>query len=57
MTTRATRRVEDIPATGSAAPCRYMAFELGLEEWKLGFATKPTATPHVRTLPVRVAHG
>ena len=48
MTTRATRRAE---YTGTTAPCLYLAFELGIEEWKLGFTTEPGATPRLRTMP------
>jgi transposase len=53
MAPRATRRVEYTAAPGRTAPCLYLAFELGLEEWKLGFATEPSATPRVRTIPAR----
>jgi transposase len=53
MAARATRRVEYTAAPRPTAPCLYMAFELGLEEWKLGFATEPSATPRVRTMPAR----
>src|SRR5262249_17880506 len=38
---------------GPAAPCLYVAFELGMAEWKLGFTTEPGATPRVRTVPAR----
>jgi len=48
--TRATRSAE---YTGPAAPCLYVAFELGMAEWKLGFTTEPGATPRVRTVPAR----
>jgi transposase len=48
--TRATRRAE---YTGSIAPCLYLAFELGIEEWKLGFTTDPGAKPRVRVMPAR----
>jgi transposase len=48
--TRATRCAEYI---GLAAPCLYLAFELGSVEWKLGFTTEPGATPRVRTMPAR----
>src|SRR4030095_6510805 len=48
--TRATRTAE---YTGPAAPCLYLAFELGSAEWKLGFTTEPGATPRVRTMPAR----
>src|SRR2546427_6798017 len=47
---RATRCAE---YTGPAAPCLYLAFELGSHEWKLGFTTEPGATPRVRTMPAR----
>jgi transposase len=53
MAPRATRRVEYTAAPGRTAPCLYLAFELGLEEWKLGFATEPSAPPRVRTIPAR----
>jgi transposase len=48
--TRATRRAE---YTGPTAPCLYLAFELGIDEWKLGFATDPGAKPQVRAMPGR----
>jgi len=48
--TRATRRAE---YTGPAAPCLYLAFELGSAEWKLGFTTEPGAKPRVRAMPAR----
>jgi transposase len=48
--TRATRTAE---YTGPAASCLYLAFELGSNEWKLGFTTEPGATPRVRTIPAR----
>src|SRR5438067_4512459 len=48
--TRATRTAE---YTGATTLCRYLAFELGSNEWKLGFATEPGATPRVRTMPAR----
>jgi transposase len=53
MAPTATRRVEYTAAPGRTAPCLYLAFELGLEEWKLGFATEPSAPPRVRTIPAR----
>ena len=40
--TRATRRVEH---TGPTAQFLYLAFELGVEEWKLGFTTQCLAGP------------
>src|SRR5687768_12758739 len=46
-TTRATRRVEYI------APCLYLAFELGIDEWKVTFATERGAKPRVRRVPAR----
>jgi transposase len=48
--TRATRCAE---YTGPAAPCLYLAFELGNAEWKLAFTTELVATPRVRTIPAR----
>jgi hypothetical protein len=49
--TRTTRRPE---YNGVATtPCLYLAFELGSEEWKLGFTTEPSATPRVRVMPAR----
>ena len=48
MRTRATRRAE---YTGASAPCLYVAFELGVEEWKLGFTTEPGARPRLGTMP------
>jgi transposase len=48
--TRATRRAE---YTGPTAPSLDLAFELGIEEWKLGFTTDPGAKPRVRVMPAR----
>src|SRR5438552_6241048 len=48
--TRATRTAEN---TGATTLCLYLAFELGSNEWKLGFTTEPGATPRVRTMPAR----
>src|SRR5438128_12081558 len=48
--TRATRTAE---YTGATTLCLYLAFELGSNEWKLGFATEPGARPRVRTMPAR----
>src|SRR2546422_1317636 len=48
--TRATRTAE---YTGATPLCLYLAFELGSNEWKVGFATEPGATPRVRTMPAR----
>jgi transposase len=48
--TRATRRAE---YTGVAVPCVYLAFELGIDEWKLGFTTDPATKPRVRVMPAR----
>jgi transposase len=48
--TRATRRAE---YTGAATPCLYLAFELGVEEWKLGFTTDPATKSRVRVVPAR----
>ena len=48
--TRATRTAE---YTGATTLCLYLAFELGSNEWKLGFTTEPGATPRVRTMPAR----
>src|SRR5437660_6717756 len=48
--TRATRTAE---YTGATTLCLYLAFELGSNEWKVGFATEPGATPRVRTMPAR----
>jgi len=47
---RATRCAE---YTGAAAPCLYLAFELGVDEWKLGFTTDPATKPRVRVMPAR----
>jgi transposase len=52
MRTRATRRTE-YTATAPTAPCLYVAFELGIDEWKLGFATELGATAQVRRMPAR----
>jgi transposase len=46
-TTRATRRME------YSAPYLYLAFELGLDEWKLTFATEPGTRPRVCRVPAR----
>jgi transposase len=48
--TRAARPAE---STGASTPCLYLAFELGINEWKLGFTTEPGAKPRVRTMPAR----
>src|SRR5437870_7700653 len=48
--TRATRTAE---CTGATTLCLYLAFELGSNEWKLGFTTEPGDTPRVRTMPAR----
>src|SRR5262245_49680007 len=48
--TRTTRRAED---TRSTALYLYLAFELGVDEWKLGFTTDVGAKPRVRTVPAR----
>ena len=48
--TRATRCAE---YTGATTLCLYLAFELGSNEWKLGFTTEPGATPRVRRMPAR----
>jgi transposase len=52
MRTRATRRTE-YTATAPTTPCLYVAFELGIDEWKLGFATELGATVQVRRMPAR----
>jgi transposase len=46
-TTSATRRME------YSAPCLYLAFELGIDEWKLTFAIEPGTRPRVRRVPAR----
>src|SRR5262245_56469880 len=48
--TRATRRVE---YTGTTAQSLYLAFELGVEEWKLGLTTQLGATLRLRVMPAR----
>jgi transposase len=48
--TRATRPAE---YTGATTLCLNLAFELGSNEWKLGFTTEPGAKPRVRTMPAR----
>ena len=48
--TRATRRVE---YTGASTETLYLAFELGLDEWKLGFTTEFGAKPRMRVMPAR----
>ena len=52
MKTRATRRTE-YTATAPTTPCLYVAFELGIDEWKLGFATELGGTAQVRRMPAR----
>ena len=47
--TRATRRDKYIGKTSHL----YVAFELGVEEWKLGFSTDLGAKPRVRIMPAR----
>jgi transposase len=48
--TRATRHDED---TGERAQVLYLAFELGVGEWKLGFTWDLGTTPRVRVMPAR----
>jgi transposase len=48
--TKATRRPE---YTGATALCLYLAFELSIDEWKLGFTTDPAGKPRVRVIPAR----
>jgi transposase len=48
--TRATRSGE---YTRQTAECLYLAFELGVSEWKLGFTTDLGAKPRVRVMPAR----
>ena len=48
--TRATRPAQ---YTGAATPDLYLTFDLGIEEWKLGFTTEPGATPRTRVIPAR----
>jgi transposase len=48
--TRATRQAE---YTGVSAPYLYLAFELGIDEWKIGFTTEVGLKPRVRTMPAR----
>jgi transposase len=48
--TRTTRRAE---YTAPTVPCLYLAFELGIDEWKLGFTTDPAAKPRMRVMPAR----
>jgi transposase len=50
MMTRATRRNE---YTGGRAQWLYLAFELGVDEWKLGFTSELGTTPRVRVMPAR----
>lgn len=47
--TRATRRSE---YTGKTSHL-YLAFELGVDEWKLGFSPDLGAKPRVRVMPAR----
>jgi transposase len=39
--------------THDTSPVLYLAFELGADEWKLGFATAVTAKTRVRVIPAR----
>ncbi len=48
--TRATRSVE---YTGGTPQVLYLAFELAVEEWKLGFTTHLGAKPRLRVMPAR----
>jgi transposase len=48
-----TRATRDAEYTGTTTPCLYLAFELGIDEWKLGFTTEAGATPRVRTMSAR----
>src|SRR5438034_1133309 len=48
-----TRAIRTAKYTGATTLCLYLAFELGSNEWKLGFTTEPGATPRVRTMPAR----
>jgi hypothetical protein len=49
--TRATRTKE---YTGKTSQVLYLAFELGVDEWKLGFSTNDLGTrPRVRVMPAR----
>ena len=40
-------------ATAPTPACLYLAFELRIDEWKLGFATALGATLQVRRMPAR----
>ena len=51
--TAATRKEQYSKATFGAAATLYLAFELGVDEWKLGFTTDLTTKPRVRTMPAR----
>ena len=48
--TRATRRHEN---TGKSSQVLYLSFELGVEEWKLGFGPDLGSTPRVRVIRSR----
>ena len=48
--TRATRRHEN---TGKSSQILYLSFELGVEEWKLGFGSDLGSTPQVRVIRSR----
>lgn len=50
MMTRATRHDE---YTGKRAQWLYLAFELGVDEWKLGFTSDLGTRPRVRVMPAR----
>ena len=50
---RATRHEEYNRGTSKASQVLYLAFELGVDEWKLGFTTDPGAKPRVRVMPAR----
>ena len=48
--TRATRSNE---YTGKTSQVLYLSFELGVDEWKLGFSTDLGTKPRVRVMPAR----
>jgi len=48
--TRATRRLE---YTGKPSQVLYVSFELGVDEWKVGFSLEMGSKPRVRVIPAR----
>ena len=51
--TTATRNSKYIRATFGTSPILYVAFELGVKEWKIGFTKDLGTKPRVRVMPAR----